>query len=144
MHKNFYASGFIYHPQSERILLQQNNNVSTLPGQWVLFEFEYSEKENPEELFKNVISELLDIKVKQVFPVYFYFNENKKRNQSILYTTVNKLHDFTSKKDLTFKWFSFKDVLKLHVTDQTKHDIVVGQRVIEAAKRKSLGLHTFQ
>ena len=144
MHKDFYASGFIYHPPSEKILLQQTIAIPPVSSPWLLFEENYSEKDDPAVLFKKMISDLLNIELAEVYPVYSYFNENKKRNQSIIYSSVTNMVDFTPKNGMNFAWFTFKEVLKLQVTEQTKHDIVVGQRVIEAAIRKSLGLHTFQ
>lgn len=143
MHKKFYASGFLYHPASQQILLQQNSSNSP-QSLWSLFVEEYSETENPVKLFKNKISNLLDINLKIVRPVYSYLDEDTEEFQYIVYSKVPKLKKFSSKKGLTFCWFNFKDVLKLKINEQTKHDIVVGRRVIEAAGRKSRGEHTFQ
>jgi hypothetical protein len=144
MHKDFYTSGFLYHPSSQQILLQQDNSLSTTSSPWLLFGGSYLEQEEPEASFKNVIFNLLDIKINVVHNVYSYFNETMDKNQYIGYSTVRSRQTFSSKNGLTFAWFSFKDVLKLQATKQTKHDIVVGQRVIEAATRKRLGEHTFQ
>ena len=142
MHKAVYASGFLYHPASEQILLQQNTSVSPASSPWSLFEV--VSEEAPETSFKNIILDLLDIKITVVHPVYSYFNEDKEKNQFIGYSTIRTRQKFSPKKGLTFAWFSFKDVLKLQTSKQMKHDIVVGQRVIEAATRKRLGEHTFQ
>lgn len=144
MHKKFYASGFIYHPQSQQILLQQNNSIANMSCPWLLFGGYYSEEEEPAALFKNIVFKLLDIEVGVVHPVYSYLNENNDAFQYIVYSRLNKFQNFSSKGSLAFGWFTFKEVLKLKISAQTKHDIVVGQRVIEAAKRKSLGEHTFQ
>lgn len=144
MHKNFYASGFLYHPQSQQILLQQNNSIGNISSQWLLFGGEYLEKEEPEKLFKDLIFNILDIEIGAVHPVYSYLNESSDAFQYIVYSKLNKFQNFSSRNNLTFAWFTFKEVLKLKITEQTKHDIVVGQRVIEAAVRKSLGEHTFQ
>lgn len=143
MHKNFYASGFLYHPSSQQILLQQNSSISPMSTSWLLFGGFYLEDEKPEALFKDIIFKLLDIKTRVVYPIYSYFSDNTRESQYIVYSHLSKLHNFSSKNGLTFAWFSFKDVLKLKITEQTKHDIVVGQRVIDAAKRKSRGEHTF-
>ena len=144
MHKDFYASGFLYHPASEQILLQQNTSVSHISSPWSLVGGSYMEEDAPEASFKDIILNLLDIKISVVYPVYAYFNEDTEKNQYIGYSTVKTRHNFSSKNGLTFAWFSFRDVLKLPTTKQTKHDIVVGQRVIEAATRKREGIHTFQ
>lgn len=144
MHKNFYASGFLYHPSSQQILLQQNKSIPPTSSSWLLFGGQYLEKEDPKALFENIIFELLDIKIRVVRSIYSYLNENTGEFQCIVYSKLSKFQNFSSKDGLTFAWFSFKDVLKLKIIEQTKHDIVVGQRVIEAARRKSRGEHTFQ
>lgn len=142
MHKTLYASGFLYHLDSQQILLQQDTSSQNLSSQWLLFEKAYTEKAIPETIFKNIISEILHIKIDNVYSVYSYENENT--NQCVFYSELASLQDFPSKNGLLFKWFSFRDVRGLQLTEQTKHDIVVGQRVIEASGRKMRGEHTFQ
>lgn len=144
MHKKFYASGFLYHPPSQRILLQQNKSIPPISSSWLLFGGQYLEKEDPKALFKDIIFKLLNIEIGVVHPIYSYLNKNTGEFQYVVYSQLSKFQNFSSKSGLTFAWFSFKDVLKLKITEQTKHDIVVGQRVIEAAERKSRGEHTFQ
>jgi len=144
MHKDFYASGFLYHPPTEQILLQQISSAPSMSAPWILIGGLYLQESKPEELLKNVIYNLLALKIDVVHPVYSYYNEIVDNNQYIGYAKVRSRQNFPSEKGLSFAWFSFKDVLKLQITKQTKHDIVVGQRVIEAAERKRQGLHTFQ
>src|SRR2546423_1660792 len=108
MHKTFYASGFLYHLDSEQILLQQHMPSAPL-SPWFLFGGIYSEKVGPEAAFKDVVFDLLNIKIKNVYPVYSYFNENASINQSIVYSELKTLRKFSPKKGLTFAWFSFRD-----------------------------------
>jgi hypothetical protein len=105
---------------------------------------QYLEKEEPEALFKNIIFKLLDIELGAVQPIYSYLNENTNEFQYIVYSLLSESQNFSLKNNPTFAWFSFKEILKLKISEQTKHDIIVGQRVIEAAGRKSRGEHTFQ
>jgi hypothetical protein len=144
MHKDFYASGFLYHQASQQILLQQNTSISPTSSPWLLFGGIHLEEEEPEAIFKEIIFQLLDTKLDLVHHVYSYSNEEKERNQYVGYSTVEDFKNFSSKNGLSFAWFSFRDVLKLQAAQQVKHDIIVGQRVIEAASRKREGLHTFQ
>jgi hypothetical protein len=139
MHKDFYAGGFLFNPYSEKILLQQLTGDPQLSSPWFLFGNACFEKDNPHEIFTKKIFELLNIKIKKVFFIYSYTNEFVLKKQSIVYSEVEKLQNFPSKNGYSFAWFSFKEVLKLQTTKQMKHDIVVGQRVIEAATRKKLG-----
>lgn len=144
MHKTFYASGFIYHLPTQQILLQQHKASSSATFPWLLFESEHTEKEQPEKVFEKTISKLLGITLKEVNQIYSYLDEETQKNYSLVYAIVDDLSEFPPKKDYIFQWFPFKEVLKLPASAQTKHDIVVGQRVIEAAGRKERGEHTFQ
>lgn len=144
MHKGFYASGFLYDSQTERILLQQHGTTISAASPWFLFEGNYEESEEPEALFKTLIHNTLNVHVASVYPIYTYFNEILEKYHSVVYATVNEAKKFSAKNNCIFEWFSFKEISKLNLTDQTKHDIIVGQRVIDAAGRKSRGEHTFQ
>jgi hypothetical protein len=140
MHKIFYASGFIYHLPTEQILLQK---LQSIVSPWILFEKTYIGDEQPGVIFKDNILEILCIKIDNIYPIYSYINETTKNNRSLFYATTKDLQEFLPKNGCVFRWFSFKEVLKIQTTEQTKHDIVVGQRVIEAAARKYRGEHTF-
>ncbi len=143
MHKRFYASGFLFNLPSQQILLQQTTPISpTSSSPWQLFSAPYSENEEPNEAFKKLIFDLLGIKIENIQPIYSYIDDNTKVQQTIMYGELETLHDFPAKDGLTFAWFSFKDVLKLQAAKQIKHDIVVGQRVIDAIRRKAEGQHT--
>jgi hypothetical protein len=142
MHKQFYASGFLYHLPSEQILLQQDISSENLSSPWLLFEKSHTEIEIPETVFKNIISEVLYIDIDTIYPVYAYERDNA--NQNVFYSELETFQDFSSTDELIFKWFSFRDIRSLQITEEMKHDIVVGQRVIEASGRKSRGEHTFQ
>lgn len=141
MHKDFYAGGFLFNPYSEKILLQQHTSDPLISSPWFLFGNACFEQDNPNEIFTNKIFELLDIKIKNVLSIYSYTNELAPKKQSIMYSEFENLQKFSSKNGYSFAWFSFKEVLKLQTTKQMKHDIVVGQRVIEAASRERLGEH---
>src|SRR2546421_8333136 len=120
MHKDFYAGGFLFNPYSERILLQKYSSDSQIASPWLLFGDLCFAQDNPQEIFKNVILELLDIKIDTVYPIYSYSKENIDNNHAIVYSKIKKLQDFPSKNGLTFAWFSFKEMLKLDATEQMK------------------------
>lgn len=141
MHKLFYASGFLYHLPTQQILLQQNF-VSSSDSFWSLLGKEHEEKEISEDVFKNVLVDLLHLHVNVIYPIYSYLQETTNKNHSLLYATVEKLQEFPQKNDCIFKWFSFKEILKLPLSEQMQHDIVVGHRVVEAMGRKSRGEQT--
>lgn len=142
MHKDFYASGFLFHPRSQQILLQQQNSADT-ESVWDLFGDKRLDKETEEETFRRAIYSNLRLKLKPraIKPVYSYYREDKNKNNYICYAKVEKLEKFQNKKNL-FAWFTFKQIQKLNVSEQTRQDILVGQRVIYSSVRKRLGLRT--
>jgi len=142
MHKKFYASGFLYHLPTQQILLQQDTTSENFSNQWFLFGGRYTEKELPEDVFKKIIANLLQIRIDLVHAVYSY--ETDDASQHIVYSEIDELIEFSSQNGLLFNWFPFKNMHKMQISEQTKHDIIVGQRVIEASGRKSRGEHTFQ
>lgn len=145
MHKDFYASGFLYHPKSQQILLQQPNTADA-GTEWSLFEVECVGKETAVDAFKRIIhSHLhLELKPKNIYPIYSYFHDEKGKTNFLHYAIVRKLETFPSTKKTIFSWFTFKQIQKLHIPNQIKQDIIVGQRVIDSAVRKSLGQQTIE
>lgn len=141
MHKVNYASGFLYNPESEQILLQQH--VSSSPTNWSLFENVYDEKDSAENVFTKTIHQILRVQLDFVYPVYSYVNELSGKNQNVFYAICHHAL-LPSRKNYHVKWFSFKELTKMQLNEQVRHDIIVGQRVIDAAGRKERGEHTFQ
>lgn len=140
MHKleSFYASGFLYHPASQQILLQQPI-TSPNPSPWALFEGPPVGKETPEKTFQRLVGKSLGLtlNLRDIYPVYFYHCSGKDRQ--IIYGQLKTAKAFSPRKGATFGWFSFKQVNKLSLSVQAKHDVAVAQRVIAASIRKSLG-----
>jgi hypothetical protein len=143
MHKDFYASGFLYHSRSQQILLQQQTSADKEP-KWFLFGGKSLGDETGEETFSRVVGKVLSIKLKitVIFPVYKYFHEEMKKDHYISYAKIGRLEKFPETKEAVFAWFNFKQVQKLNLSEQTKHDIMVAQRVIDSATRRSLGQQT--
>ena len=143
MHKDFYASGFLYHPKTQQILLQQENTADLEPT-WSLFGGDGLANETSEGAFKRIIRSALslDLKPNAIFQIYNYFHEERHKDNFIYYAKVRKLEKFESNKKFTYSWFTFKEIQKLHIPDKLKQDIVVGQRVIDSAIRRSLGQQT--
>ena len=146
MHKDFYASGFLFHLPTQQILLQQQKNAKNASPTWSLFVTKSKAKEDEKTAFRRIIHKTLKVKLslKDIEPIYVYFDEGMDRNNSLLYGKVGRVKNFPSKKGISFSWFTFKQVLKLPVDEQTKHDIVVGQRVVASKARKLQGLQTLE
>jgi len=145
MHKNFYASGFLYHPKTAQILLQQQNSANT-EGVWSLFGGENLKNETSEQSFGRIIYKTLRLKIKpnNIFPVYTYFDTKKDKDNFICYAKLTKLEKFQNTKKFSFSWFTFKQIQKLNLPAQIKQDIIVGQRVIQSSIRKGLGERTIE
>lgn len=146
MHKTFYASGFFYHPPTRQILLQQQKGALDTSPFWSMFGGIGKSFENPQITFQRIIHKLLDIKLRLsiIEPVYVYFNKDIDKNHYIVYAETVKTKNFSSKNGVIFSWFTFRQILKLQLDEQTRHDITVGIRVIDAKVRKGLGLRTLE
>lgn len=144
MHKDFYASGFLYHHKTAQILLQQTNSADQ-NSSWSLFEKKAIKDKTGEETFVEIFFEHLDIKLKinTVNSIYTYSAKDG-TEYNIYYAQVKKLHKSTDSSKNGFSWFSFKQIQKLNLSEQTKQDILIGQRVIDSYIRKSLGQKTIE
>lgn len=139
MHKLFYASGFIFHPLSQQILLQQRQRKDNEPHhQWLVFSGKSKAGEDPKKTFQRLIEEQLGIKLtaKNIFPVYDYFNEELGADQFVHYAQIGTIpRKIRAKEDTLLSWFAFRQIPKLSLPLQTRQDIIVSQRVINAANR---------
>lgn len=139
MHKTFYASGFLYHLPSQQILLRQGNK-EIAQGTSVFWSFiggHSKAKEDDKKAFERVMKELLGIKLdpKRIFSVYDYFHTTLKTNHFVVYAEITDAKLFKPSKDHSFAWFSQKQISKLPFVEQTKHDMIVAQRVINKKSR---------
>lgn len=135
MHKTFYASGFLYRPQSQQILLQQLND--SVP-RWSLFGNENSKFSDPSDVIKHLFQSKLGIKLssKKIHSVYDYVDEKIGKDHFVLYAEVaESAKNIKPRKGFTTSWFNFKQLYKLPLTAQAKQDIIVGERVIKAIAR---------
>ena len=140
MHKDFYASGFLYHLPTEQILLQQrlSSNNGSPQQPWILFGGKNHYSEDTPMTFQRIIREQLHhiLPTETIYPIYDYFNSELNQNYYMQYsqleTNLPKLH---VRKGYVIKWFTFNQLAKISLTEQTRQDIIVGQRVIDAAFR---------
>jgi len=142
MHKNFYASGFLYHPRTEQILLQQKTSING-NSYWTLFTKKITEDKSGEEGFNELLQETLNLNLKlnKIKIIYSYVSKELNK-QNIYFAEVKSLQKFPASENTTFAWFTFKQIHKINVSEQTKHDIIVGQRVIDSNSRRDLGERT--
>lgn len=136
MHKVFYASGFLYHPPTQQILLHQSDKddltLSTFRGKNV-------KNESPEDVFRRVVSEMLglDLPPKHVLTVYDYFHQGLDAHYYVLFAKVRKPSlDYKLNGTTTIGWFPLKQLPKLKLSEKVRQDIIVGQRVINYIERQ--------
>ncbi|MBI5613402.1 NUDIX hydrolase [Candidatus Gottesmanbacteria bacterium] len=144
MHKPIYASGFLYHPSTHQILLQQPTVRDNLPSPLDIFSVVSREGEDPKSAFARIILEELhiELKITNIFPVYDYTSsDTHHRDVFVFYAVVKKLVDVFPDHKRTYSWFTFKQISKLSLVDQAKQDIMISERVIHAAERTKASIH---
>lgn len=134
---SFYASGFFYSLKTHQILLlgsKEKNDTSSL---WSMLGGESKNEEEAQAAFQRIINNLLNINLKEknIYPVYDYFHNTKNKLHYVFYVEVRSNKSFNGLKRGSLSWFTFSEALKLPATAQTKQDIVVGERVINAKRR---------
>ncbi|MBI2597527.1 hypothetical protein HYW41_05220 [Candidatus Daviesbacteria bacterium] len=136
MQTPFYVSGFLYNPKTNQILLVQSRS-ETDQSLWSTMEEEDVEGEEAVVIFKRIINKLLnlDLKPKDIYPVYDYLHNTRNKFNYVFYAEVKNIKRFNHLKNGNLTWFTFNEALKLPLTSQIKRDIVVGERVINAKKR---------
>ncbi len=138
MQTSFYTSGFLYNPKTNQILLLKSQQKDTADYLWSTFGGEGSEGEEAQAVFQRVVSELLNLnlKTKDIYPVYDYFQDEKDKNNYVFYAEVKKSKDLDSIKGDALSWITFAEISKLSLTSHSKQDVIVGERVINAKWRE--------
>jgi len=133
----FYASGFLYSLKTHRILLLESKQAENIPSLWSTIGGENIEGEEAKITFQRIVSRLLNINLrpKNIYPIYDYFHSSRNKLNFVFYAEVGNIKKFNGLKGGLPSWFSFSETLKLAFTTQTKQDIVVGERVINAKWR---------
>ena len=114
---------------------------------WSTLGGEGSEGEKAQIAFQRIINELLDLnlKTKDIYPVYDYFYDTQDRINYVFYAEVKNSQEFDCLKKDTFSWVGFSETSKLPFSAHSKQDVIVGERVIHAkwreveAKRVGMG-----
>jgi hypothetical protein len=131
VHKPFYASGFLYHSPTQQILLQQFKDGNSI--NLVLFRGSSSNGENPQEVFQKCVEKALGtaIKTSSIHPIYDYVHEQLGEH-FIFYAEVSDATPKTYASKNKTEWLPLTKVPKRSMSEQTHHDIVVGERVIRS------------
>lgn len=137
MHKHFYASGFLYHPQTEQILLQQVSASKTPVPLWYMIGGVALKNEEPLDTFLRCMHALITVKLdaKRVFPVYDYFHNSHNSMHYVFYAEIKKLIPLEQADKRGLSWLTFKQTTKLPFDAQSKQDVIIAERVIKAQAR---------
>lgn len=133
----FYASGFLYNLKTHQILLLQNKQNNDIEPCWSMLGGDSKDGEDAQITFQRVVSKQLDIdiKPKNIYPIYDYFHNTYNKVHYVFYAEVRNIKGLNGLKQGILSWFTFGEIQKLPFTKQTKQDIVVGERVINAKWR---------
>ena len=91
-------------------------------------------EEDPQKSFQRKIYQLLNLRLNEkcIYPVYDYFNDTLNTIHYVFYAQVKTMNNLLMPDKDTLFWFTFKQITKLPLSEQTKQDIIVSQRVIQA------------
>lgn len=132
-----YVSGFLYFPASGKILLQQKGEDINSSA-WSLFSGKRTTN-GVSESFQKIIFDQLNVNLKSdsIKPIYDYKHTEKSEIHFIYYAQVTheNLHT-NAKSKCKAKWFSLKEINKISLKPQVRHDIMIGARVILANQRE--------
>lgn len=133
MQTSFYASGFLYSLRTHQILLLKSPDLL-----WTTIGGEVSEGEETQIAFQRIVNELLDLnlKTKDIYPIYDYSLDDQDKNNYVFYAEVKKPQEFNCLEEGTFSWVGFDEISKFVFTPRTKQDVIVGERVINAKSRE--------
>lgn len=137
MQTSFYASGFLYNLKTHQILLLQSKQNDDLQPCWSMLGGDSKDGEDAQIAFARIVSKQLDIaiKPKNIYPIYDYFHNTYNKTHYVFYAEVKSIKRISDLKKGILSWFTFGEIQKLPFTRQTKQDIIVGQRVIDAKWR---------
>src|SRR5687768_5667531 len=104
MHKDFYASGFLYLPYSQQILLQEiTQEIPSTHSPWYMFGDKGRAKEQPEKAFRRIIFDSLKVKlpIQSIHPVYDYFHKSYNATHFVFYGEVEETQKLSVPKGRT-------------------------------------------
>lgn len=137
VHKSFYASGFLYNRRAQQILLLKSKEPVDTITYWSTFGADGNDGEEAKLTFQRAINEMLgiDIKLKDIYPVYEYFCEEIDKVNCVFYAEVRNLDISDSVGENMLSWVSFGEIVRFSFLARNKQDIIVGERVINLKQR---------
>ncbi len=136
VHTSFYASGFLYHSPSQQILLQQLNSGNDT--KLVLFSDASNESCDPKIVFQQCVEKALGVTVSSssIHGVYDYIHDRLGKH-FIFYVEVADIPPAAYSSKNKTAWFLLSKLSKCNMSEQTRHDIMIGERVIRSHMESS-------
>lgn len=140
MQTSSYASGFLYSLKTHQILLLKSQPKDSTDSLWSTLSGECTEGEEAGVAFARIVNKLLNVNLrpKDIHPIYDYFNVEKDKNNYVFYAEVKNSKEF----DCPFSWVGFGETSKLPFAPHSKQDVIVGERVIHAKWREDEAKNT--
>ncbi len=134
---SFYASGFLYNLRKHQILLLQSPQIDDEVSSWSMLGGESLEGEEAQATFQRIVQQKLNInlKPKQIYPVYDYFHDTLDKVNFVFYAEVGRTLNFDPSEDSVLSWVTFDQTLKFLFSGQTKRDVMISERVIHLKER---------
>lgn len=135
VHTSFYASGFFYHPASQQILLQQQ--ITGDEVKFILFRGKSQKGIKPQVIFQQSVEEVIGstVDATSIRPVYDYIHEKFGAHYIFYIEITESIPKALVDKQQT-KWIALSKLSKHKMSEQTRHDIIVGERVIRALEEQ--------
>lgn len=137
MHNSFYASGFLYNLKAHQILLLSSQKMDNTVPIYSMLGGESYEGEEAQATFQRIINDILDLnlKNKDIYPIYDYFHETLEKINYVFYAEVKRVPPLSPSQKNTFSWVNFSETPKLPFSNHTKQDVIVAERVINLKMR---------
>jgi len=125
--KQFYAGGFLYNPQTKKVLLHKRDNKTKFnPNKWAFFGGLNEGNETPKQTFIRELEEEIGLKVKteKVIALVNYLNEELNTYRYVFYvqSQANK-SELQLGEGAGFEWVPIKDLGQRDLTEKTKNDL---------------------
>lgn len=131
MHKSFYASGFLYHLPSNQILLRKLTKGDK--DVFLLFRRRSFKNYDPQTVFLREVETRLETSISSssINTVYDYIHSSLGEHYIFYVELKGKVPASYQVNNLS-GWFPLAKLSKYPMSEQTRHDIVIGERVIRS------------
>ncbi len=125
--KIFYAGGFFYNPNNNKVLLQLRDDKTPInPNMWGFFGGSSENNEKPIETFIREIKEELEIVLKknEIKELCNYYNPDYHMHRYVFFVDkdVNE-KEIILNEGKSFKWVALDEVFGYKLTKRTKQDL---------------------